>query len=63
MIDHFFDKMNINKKMFDRRGIFLILTTGKIYLWIGSKVSPIMKDQLIYINIIILFAYLLTFLI
>lgn len=45
MIDHFFDKMNINKKVFDMRGIFLILTTTKIYLWIGSKVSPTMMDQ------------------
>ncbi len=44
MIDHFFDKMNIHKKVFDKRGVFLILTTKKIYIWIGSEVSEVMKD-------------------
>ena len=43
-MDNFFDKNNTNPKKLDMRGVFLVLTLKKIHIWIGSKVSPLMKD-------------------
>ena len=50
-------KENGLPRMLDKRGVFIIVSLTKVYLWIGSKVSPTSKDIYLesaksYINIL-----------
>ena len=37
-------KENAQTRMFDKRGIFIIVSINNIYIWIGSKINLKMKD-------------------
>jgi protein-tyrosine phosphatase len=58
MNEPFFEhKENGIPRMFDKRGIFIIVSLNKVYLWLGSKISSTNKDiylktALDYINIL-----------
>ena len=41
-------KENGFPRMLDKRGVFIIVSLTNVYLWIGSKISPVIKD--IYIK-------------
>ena len=45
MNEPFFEiKENAQTRMFDKRGIFIIVSINNIYIWIGSKINLKMKD-------------------
>lgn len=47
MNEPFFEKRSNNNvaRIFDKRGVFLIVGIDKVYVWIGSRIYPNVKNQ------------------